>query len=200
MEFFGFDLKELLISAGVAGAWLMLFAESGLFFGFFLPGDSLVFTAGLLASQGYFNAWIFGIGGVVSAVAGNEIGYYFGRKFGPRIFYKEESLFFSKHHILRAQEFYAKHGILTLIAARFMPIVRTFAPILAGVGQMNHRKFFFYNAFGAVLWIGGLTAIGYGAGELIPDIDRYILPIVAGIIVLSLLPGMLNFAIKRKPR
>lgn len=198
MEFLGFDVKELLTTIGIAGAWLVLFAESGLFFGFFLPGDSLVFTAGLLASQGYFDPWLFAAGAIAAAIAGNETGYYFGRAFGPKIFSKEESLFFKKDYMRRAQEFYATHGILTLIVARFMPVVRTFVPILAGVGNMEHKKFLLYNIVGAVLWIGGLTAIGYLAGELIPDIDRYILPIIAGIIVLSFLPGIFKLAQQRK--
>ena len=200
MDFFGFDLKELLISIGIFGAWAILFAESGLFFGFFLPGDSLIFTAGLLASQDYFNVWGFVLGGIIAAITGVEVGYYFGKKFGPKIFNKEESVFFHKDPIRRAQEFYAKHGAITLILARFVPIVRTFAPILAGAGQMDQRKFFFYNVTGAILWIGSLTAVGYFAGELIPDIDRYILPIVALIIFLSILPGIFNLLKQKRAK
>lgn len=193
MDIFGIDIKELLVHLGIWVAFAIIFAESGLLIGFFLPGDSLIFTAGLLASQGYFNLWYFIIGGTLAAIVGDNVGYYFGKRFGPRVFNKEESFFFHKDHIRKAQEFYKKHGPLTIVLARFTPVVRTFAPVLAGVGEMNYRTFFFYNIFGGVIWVFGLSLIGFYAGQYIPDIDKYILPVLAVIIVLSILPGIIGY-------
>ncbi|MBI4948040.1 DedA family protein, partial [Candidatus Berkelbacteria bacterium] len=130
----GFDIQEVLIHLGVWTAFAIIFAESGLLIGFFLPGDSLIFTAGLLASRGYFSLWLLIIGGSVAAILGDNFGYYFGKRYGHRIFNREESFFFHKDHVIRAEEFFKKHGPITIILARFTPVVRTFAPILAGVG------------------------------------------------------------------
>ena len=178
----------LVATFGIVGVFAIVFAESGLFFGFFLPGDSLLFTAGLLASQGYFNVVLLWLGCMLSAILGDSVGYAFGKEVGPKIFFREDSLFFHKKHIDRTRAFYEKHGKKTIILARFVPIVRTFAPILAGVGQMKYRIFISYNVIGGVLWSTLLIFLGWGLGSVIPSIDRYLLPIVLAIIVISFLP------------
>lgn len=198
MEYFGIDLVETIKAVGYAGLFGIVFAETGLFLGFFLPGDSLLFVAGFLASQGFFSPAIL-IGLIfIAAVTGNMAGYEFGRRIGPRIFNREDSLLFKKEHVIRTQRFYEKYGGKTIMIARFMPIVRTFAPILAGVGNMKYRTFFFYNVVGAAVWAGGLILLGYFLGSLVSDIDRYLLPIVLVIIVLSFLPGAVHFYRERK--
>ena len=189
---FDIDLVGLIETVGYLGLFVIVFAESGLFVGFFLPGDSLLFTAGFLASQGYGSIFILAPMCFAAAVLGDLFGYGFGRRVGPRIFTRENSLFFRKAYVARTQEFYARHGGKTLILARFMPVVRTFAPIFAGVGRMRYGEFFFYNVIGGLLWAGGLTVTGYTLGSVIPGIDRYIVPIVAAIIATSVLPPFLH--------
>lgn len=198
MEYFGVDLIELIKAVGYAGLFAIVFAETGLFLGFFLPGDSLLFVAGFLASQGFFSVAILVLLILVAAVTGNMAGYEFGRRIGPRIFNKEDSLLFKKEHIVRTQRFYEKYGGKTIMIARFMPIVRTFAPILAGVANMRYRVFFAYNVAGAVFWVAGLVLLGYFLGSLVTDIDKYLLPIVLAIIVLSFLPGFIHFYQERR--
>lgn len=198
MTIAGLDLQELIVHIGVWVTFLIIFAESGLLIGFFLPGDSLIFTAGLLASQGHFNIWYFLLGGSIAAILGDNVGYAFGRKFGPRFFSRDDSWLFKKDHVEKARDFYEKHGPLTIVLARFTPVVRTFAPILAGVGHMNYRTFLTYNIFGGLLWVWGLGLLGFYAGRLIPDIDKYILPILALIIVASILPGVITAVRSKK--
>lgn len=189
MSFFYYlDPAFLVATFGMLGVFAIVFAESGLFFGFFLPGDSLLFTAGLLASQGHFNILALWLGCVLCAVVGDSIGYTFGRKFGPKIFNREDSFFFHKKHVERTKEFYEKYGRKTIVLARFVPIVRTFAPILAGVGKMEYRTFLSYNIIGGILWTTLLIGLGYGLGTVMPSPDRYLLPIVLLIIVLSFVP------------
>lgn len=200
MNLFGGGLEDTLIKIGLLGAYFILFAESGLLIGFFLPGDSLLFTAGLLASRGYFSIWALVIGGAIAAVIGNQVGYHFGRRFGPRIFSKEESLLFHKDHIIRAENFYEKYGGAALVISRFTPIIRTFVPILAGVGRMNYRKFFLYNIIGGFLWVFGVSFAGYFLGKIVPDIDKYILPIIAVIIILSAITPTWGYLQHRKNR
>jgi len=166
----------------------VVFAESGIFVGFFLPGDSLLFTSGLLASQGILNIYTLVPVVFVAAILGDNIGYTFGRKIGIKIFTKEDSIFFHKDHIARAQHFYEKYGKKTIVLARFIPVVRTFAPILAGVGGMSYQTFLVYNIVGAFFWAVGLTLAGYLLGNLVPNIDKYLFPIIGGIILLSFLP------------
>ncbi len=173
---------------GLIGVLIIVFAESGLFFGFFFPGDSLLFTAGLLASQHLINLEILVTGAFICAVLGDSVGYWFGKKVGPKIFTKEDSIFFHKKHVERAQNFYNKYGNKTIFLARFVPIVRTFAPIVAGVGQMKYKNFLTYNILGGFVWAFGMVLGGYVLGEAIPNIDKYILPIILLIILLSLLP------------
>ena len=144
---FSHDLMALIQAVGLIGVFSIIFAESGLLIGFFLPGDSLLFTAGLLSSPdfGLFNFWVLAIGAWIAAVAGDNVGYEFGRRVGPALFRREQSLFFNPKNILKAQEFYEKHGGKAITLARFIPVVRTFAPIVAGIGKMDHKKFTFFN-------------------------------------------------------
>lgn len=200
-EFFQFLNPQFLISAvGLVGIWAIIFAESGLFFGFFLPGDSLLFTAGIFASQGHFSITLLIIGCIIAAIAGDNFGYYFGKKVGPKIFTRKDSMLFHHEHIVRAQNFFEKHGVKTIVLARFIPIVRTFAPILAGVGGMKYRTFLTYNIIGGILWGGGITILGYFLGRLIPDIDKYLLPIIVVIIVVSLIPVIVEYLKTRRAK
>ncbi len=196
------DLVQIITAIGYVGVFAIVFAESGLFFGFFLPGDSLLFTAGLLASRNLvhpeadpiFDLRVLAIGCFIAAVLGDQVGYTFGRRVGRPLFNREDSLFFHKKHLERAEAFYAKHGGKAIVLARFMPVVRTFAPIVAGVGQMYYPRFLFFNILGGVLWGSGLTTAGYFLGNLIPpkDVDKYLLPIIALIILASVLPPTLH--------
>jgi membrane-associated protein len=186
-DFFS-NLPHFIETVGLFGFFFIVFAESGLFFGFFLPGDSLLFTAGLLSSQGFFNPMVLFIGCAIAAILGDSFGYFFGKKVGPKIFTKEDSFFFRKDHILRTKNFYEKHGKKTVILARFLPIIRTFAPIMAGVGEMHYRTFAYYNIVGGTLWSALVIFLGYFLGSKIPGIDQYIIPIILGIIVVSTAP------------
>lgn len=178
----------LISSIGAIGVVAIIFAESGLFFGFFLPGDSLLFTAGLLASMGQFNVFLLWVGCTFAAIFGDSVGYAFGAKVGPKIFTREDSLFFHKKHVERTQVFYARYGKKTVVLARFVPIVRTFAPILAGVGKMSYRVFLAYNILGGFLWTTLLLFLGFFLGMMIPDPDRYLMPLIFAIIFISFLP------------
>ena len=188
----GVDVVSLIKTVGLLGIALIVFAESGLFIGFFLPGDSLLFTAGFLASQQLLDIrWLILVS-LMGAYLGDSVGYGFGHKIGPKIFKKEDSIFFHKKNILYAQSFYEKYGGKTIILARFMPVVRTFAPILAGVGKMRYHKFIFYNVIGGTLWVLGLSLLGYTLGRTIPNVDHYLLPIIALIILVSVTPTSIH--------
>jgi len=192
------DLVELIKTVGYLGLSGIVFAESGLFFGFFFQGDSLLFTAGFLASQNFLNIWTTVILVFVSAVAGDSVGYAFGKKVGLAIFRKEDSRFFKKEYLNKAEKFYEKNGAKTIIIARFVPIVRTFAPIVAGVGSMNYSKFIKFNLIGGFLWSVGLVGAGYFLGRVIPGVDKYLLPIILLIIILSILPSALHLNKERR--
>lgn len=196
----GFDLVSLIKAAGYLGLFAIIFAESGLFFGFFLPGDSLLFTAGVLASQDYLNIWALCALLFIAAVLGDSVGYAFGNKIGYKIFYKENSLFFNKRHIERAHAFFQKYGRKTVIIARFLPGIRTFIPILAGVGEMHYRTFLSFNMIGAFLWAVGITLLGYFFGNIVPDVDRYLLPVIAGIVIVSVLPTVISILKDKETR
>jgi membrane-associated protein len=198
MTFFGFDLMEIIKTVGYLGLFGIVFAETGLFLGFFFPGDSLLFVAGVLAAQGFFSLPVLLVGLFLSAFAGNLFGYWFGGYVGPKIFAREDSLLFKKSHLLKAQAFYEKYGGKTIVLARFIPIVRTFAPIVAGVAKMHYGTFVFFNFLGALLWSIGLTLLAYFLGSLVQDIDRYLLPIVLLIIFLSVLPGIIELWRERR--
>lgn len=193
------DLVPLIKTVGYVGLFGIVFAESGLFIGFFLPGDSLLFTAGFLASQGFLNIGFLAATTFVAAVLGDGFGYAFGKKLGPSIFKKEDSLFFHKDNLEKARIFYERHGKMTIVIARFLPFIRTFAPILAGVGKMRYKTFLFYNIFGALVWTVGLTTAGYFLGVTIPDAHKYVFIIVAVILILSVFPPALHI-IKNKQR
>ncbi len=193
-----FDLIALIKTAGYLGIFAVIFAESGLFIGFFFPGDSLLFTAGFLASQGYLQIGVLIALTVVAAIVGDSFGYAFGYRVGPMIFNREDSVIFHKDNLLYAQAFYEQYGKKTIILARFLPAVRTFAPILAGVGKMRYRTFLSYNIIGGAVWGIGVPALGYYLGRSIPNIDHYLLPIIGLIIVLSVLPTA--FQILREPQ
>jgi len=185
--------RETLQHIGHFGIFAIIFAESGILAGFFLPGDSLLFTAGLLASAGYLNLYYLLIGGTIAAITGDSFGYYIGKRFGPKVFVKEDSRLFHKDHIDKAKEFFNKYGPITIFLARFIPFIRTFAPVLAGVGQMKYTTFISYNIFGGISWVFSMTLLGYFLGELIPDIDRYVIPIVGVIIIISLIPAAIGY-------
>jgi membrane-associated protein len=195
-----FDLIPLIKASGYAGLFGIIFAESGLLIGFFLPGDSLLFTAGFLSSQGFLNPAILSALTFIAAVFGDNVGYSFGKKVGPMIFKKKESLLFNKENLEYAKTFYEKHGPKTIVLARFMPVIRTFAPILAGVGKMNYKTFFFYNLAGGFLWTFGIVWGGYYLGNTIPNVDKYLLPIIAGIILLSISPSVFHILKNKKTR
>ncbi|MEI8327531.1 MAG: VTT domain-containing protein [Candidatus Taylorbacteria bacterium] len=180
----------LISTLGLLGVITIIFLETGAFFGFFFPGDSLLVTAGFFASQGHLSIAALLIFTFLAAVIGDSVGYAFGKKIGPSIFTKDDSMFFNKKYILRAQEFYNKHGRMTIILARFVPIVRTFAPIIAGVGSMKYRTFITFNIIGGLLWTWSMLLIGYGFGSIVPDPDRYIIPLVLVIIFISAAPGI----------
>lgn len=190
---FHFDFVSLIETVGYAGLFAIIFAESGVLLGFFLPGDSLLFTAGFLASQGILSLPVLLIGCFIAAVLGDNFGYYFGKRFGRNIFNREDSMFFHKDHITRAQKFYEKHGAKTIVLARFIPIVRTFAPVVAGIGKMDYKVFLTYNLIGGLIWAVGVQVAGYYLGKLIPDVDKYLLPIVVVIVLSSVAPHIWHF-------
>ncbi len=188
------NLILLIKTVGLVGVYAIIFAESGLLIGFFLPGDSLLFTAGILASQGLFDIYLLVIGVFAAAVFGDSVGYSFGKKVGPKIFSREDSMFFKKDHLNKAQAYYEKYGAKTIVLARFIPIVRTFAPIVAGAGNMHYSTFITYNLIGGALWAIGMSLAGFFLGSSIPDIDKYLLPIILLIVLLSVLPPAIEFA------
>jgi len=194
------DLVELVRTIGYVGVFFMVFAESGLFFGFFFPGDSLLFTSGFLASQEILSIWVIVPLVVVGAVGGDSAGFWIGNKLGRWLMRQKESFFFKKEYIEKAQVFYNKHGGKALILARFVPAVRTFVPIAAGMADMHYGDFIKYNVVGGLLWGAGMTLAGYFLGSMIPGVDRYLLPIVVLIILVSVMPGMWHMRrdIKRK--
>jgi membrane-associated protein len=183
-----YALDDLIRWGGYVLLVAIVFTETGLLIGFFLPGDSLLITAGLVAAAGGLDIWLLNALLIVAAIAGDSVGYAIGYRTGPRIFRKEESRWFSRRHLLRTKEFYERHGGKTIVLARFIPIIRTFAPVVAGVAQMEYRRFLFYNVFGGIGWVVGLTWAGYVLGQTIPNIDRHIHVVVGVVIVLSVLP------------
>jgi membrane-associated protein len=182
------------------GLFAIIFAESGLLIGFFLPGDSLLFTAGLLSSEDKFglNFPVILVGCFIAAVVGDQVGYMFGKRVGPSLFRRENSRLFKQQYVDRTKDFFEEHGPKTIMIARFVPIVRTFAPILAGVGEMRYATFLRYNVIGGFVWAVGVTTAGYVLGSTIPSIDRYLLPIIFVIVLLSVIPPFLEWRKHRK--
>lgn len=173
-----FDVEKLIQSGGIVLIGAIVFAESGLLIGFFLPGDTLLFSAGFFAAQDKLPlAWLL-IVVVISAIVGDNVGYSLGRRTGHRIFRKKDGIIFRQEYLSRAEKFYEDHGGKTIIFARFIPIVRTFAPVIAGAAKMDRNRFFLFNVIGASFWGIGVTLLGYWLGNKIPNIDTYILPAV----------------------
>jgi membrane-associated protein len=190
-------LVHLVEYVGYPGLFAAVFLESGVFFGFFLPGSSMLFTAGLLATQGLFNIWVLIPLLTLAAVLGDSAGYWFGNYVGVSLFFKKDSRFFKHEYLEYAKDFYDKHGVQAVILARFIPIVRTFAPIIAGIANMRYRTFLAYNVAGGFLWAAGVVFLGYFLGRRIPLITQYITPIVVIIIIVSLIPILWEL---RKPK
>jgi len=198
------DPKELLETFGMVGLFLIVFAESGLLIGFFLPGDSLLFTAGLFAAGVHeeisLNIGVILVGCFVSAVAGDSVGYAFGKKVGPSLFRRPDSRIFKQEYVEKARGFFEKYGAKAIVIAGFVPIVRTFAPILAGVGEMPYRTFVTFNVVGGCLWAVGVTLLGYTLGETFPWIEDYLLPVIGVIILLSILPIVVEYVKHRREK
>ena len=192
-----FDLigqaEGLLLGFGYFALFGIVFAESGLFFGFFLPGDSLLFTAGLIASRGIFDIKVALVGTAISAILGDQVGYWMGNKFGRRFFNKPGSFFRNPQHVEEAEAFYAKHGKIAIVIARFVPVVRTFAPIVAGIGSMEYRTFIAYNIIGGVLWSAVFLLGGYFLGSVLPDAGNIMAGIVLAIVVITTFPIVIEF-------
>jgi len=183
------DLKELIEAVGYFGIFAIIFAETGLLIGFFLPGDSLLFTAGFVASQDILNIWILIPVCFIAAVTGDAVGYAFGKRVGRNLFRKEESRLFKPANLVRAEAFMETKGGIAIILARFIPFARTFVPIVAGISSMKYTHFLMYNVVGAVLWAIGLPLAGYYLGSAIPNIEHYLLPVVILVIIISLIPS-----------
>ncbi|HWO07558.1 MAG TPA: HAD-IIB family hydrolase [Candidatus Paceibacterota bacterium] len=190
--FFGFDLTQAIEVLGYPGIFAIILAESGIFFGVSLPGGSLLFTAGLLASQGFLNIYILLAVVIVAAVLGDSIGYWFGAWVGPALWRRPDGRFYKKRYLEQTRVFFDQHGARTIFLARFIPIIRTFAPILAGVAKMEYRTFFFYNMLGAFVWGGGFVLAGYLLGEAIPGIKEYLEYAILAIIVVTTIPFLLH--------
>ena len=194
------DLRGLVQWAGYVGLTAIIFSETGLLIGFFLPGDSLLVTAGLLASQPGFglNVYVLALILSVAAIVGDSVGYAIGRATGPRIFTRQDSLLFNRKHLLRAHAFYERHGGKTIVLARFMPIVRTFAPVVAGVADMRYASFVAYNVIGGLLWVWTMLFTGYFLGRWVPGIDKHIESVILIVIFLSILPGIIGWLRERR--
>ena len=188
------DLPGLVAWAGYAGMATIVFTETGLFFGFFLPGDSLLVTAGLLSSQGLpLNIFELGLLLTCAAILGDNTNYWVGHLTGAKIFTREDSLLFRKKHVERAHEFYVKHGPKTVVLARFMPIIRTFAPLVAGVGKMDYRTFFTFSVLGGTAWIWSMLMLGFFLGAKVPGVAKHIELVIIAVIFLSILPGIISW-------
>jgi len=193
------DVRQLVQAGGYVGLTLIIFSETGLLIGFFLPGDSLIVTAGLLAAQPQFglHIWLLGLLLTIAAILGNTLGYAIGKYSGPRLFTRDDSLLFKKKHLFRAREFYEKHGGKTLVLARFMPIVRTFVPVVAGMAGMEYKSYTAYNVLGAVMWIWSMLFVGFVLGRYIPGVEHHIEKVIIAVIIVSLLPGLISWRRER---
>ena len=189
-----YDVEFLVRTGGLLALIVIVFVETGLLVGFFLPGDSLLVTAGIFAARGDLDLVILNTSLSLAAIVGDSVGYWIGARTGPRIFTREDSLFFNRKHLISAKEFYDRHGGFTIFIARFMPIIRTFAPVVAGVAGMQYRKFIAYNVFGGIFWVLTMTLAGYFLGTFIPNIQERIHVVIVIVIVLSLLPAIIKFA------
>jgi membrane-associated protein len=195
-----YNVPELVRLMGHYGLPLIIFSETGLMVGFFLPGDSLLVTAGLFAARGDLRIVLLCVSMTLAAIIGNSTGYWFGNRAGHALFKREDSLLFRRQHLLRAQEFYAKHGGAAIFLAQLMPIVRTFTPVVAGAAEMNYRRFFTYNVLGAIFWVNSMTLAGYYLGRAIPHLEERIHIVVAVVILLSLLPALVTWLRERRKK
>jgi membrane-associated protein len=186
------DVRGLIQLGGLLAVFVIVFVETGLFVGFFLPGDSLLVTAGIFAATGDLSVIALLAGASLCAVAGDQLGYWIGRKAGHALYDRPDSRFFKRKHLERAHAFYEKHGAKTIVLARFIPIVRTFAPAVAGAARMSYRGFVVYNVVGGVLWVWSTVLLGYFLGRVVPGIERYIHVVIAVVIFLSILPGLIE--------
>jgi membrane-associated protein len=186
-------LMQIVRLIGYPGLFAVVFLESGVFFGFFLPGSSMLFTAGLLATRGFFDVWILIPLLTLAAALGDSAGYWFGNRVGVRLFLRPNSRFFKHEYLERAKIFYDKHGVRTVVFARFVPVVRTFVPIIAGIVNMRYRTFLTYNIIGALAWAAGVTFLGYYLGEKVPFVQQYLTPIILLIIVVTCIPLVWEF-------
>ncbi len=188
-----YDVEGIIRWGGLLMLVAIVFAETGLMIGFFLPGDSLLVTAGVFAAAGHLDIISLLFWVTLAAVVGDQLGYYIGYRTGPRIFRRQDSLLFKRDHVLRARDFYERHGGKTIILARFIPVIRTFAPVVAGVGQMEYRRFVSFNVIGGFLWVWSMTLLGVTLGNVIPDIDRHIHVVIAVVVFLSILPAIIEY-------
>ncbi|MEK7378315.1 MAG: VTT domain-containing protein, partial [Candidatus Binatota bacterium] len=189
-----YDVESLVRVGGLAALTAIVFTETGLFVGFFLPGDSLLVTAGIFAAKGDLELWTLNTVLSLAAILGDTTGYVIGFKTGPMIFRREDSLFFHRKHLITAKQFYDRYGGFTIFIARFIPILRTFAPVVAGVGKMQYSRFIAYNVFGGIFWVFSMTFAGYFLGRMVPNIEEQIHVVIAIVIFLSLLPGIIKLA------
>ena len=195
-----YSLDDLVRWGGYVVLFAIVFTETGLLIGFFLPGDSLLITAGIVAAAGGLNIWWLNLLLIVAAITGDSVGYAIGLRLGPRLFTRPQSLLFNPRHIERTRVFYTRHGPKTIVIARFVPIVRTFAPVVAGVGQMEYRRFIFYNVAGGIGWVTSMTWAGYVLGRAIPNLGSYIHLVVGIVIVLSVIPIVIEILRERRRR
>ncbi len=193
-----FDLEELAITAGYIGLFVIIYAETGLLIGFFLPGDSLLVTTGLLAERGHFSVFILIPLLVVAAIAGDATGYQIGRAAGPRLFNRDDSRWFKRSHLERAQDFYDRHGGKTIVIARFLAIVRTFAPTVAGAARMGYPQFALYNMVGGSLWVSSMILLGFAFGSALPNPDILFILAVGLVILASIAPGLWHLYRERR--
>ena len=177
---------------GYVALSIIIFSETGLLIGFFLPGESLLVSAGLIASRGILDVWYMCLILSVAAILGQTVGYAIGQAAGPRLFAREDSMFFKRSHLQRAHDFYEKHGGLTIVLARFMPIVRTFVPVVAGAARMSYKPFQLYNVIGGIAWVCGMLMIGFGLGRYVPGIDKNIDKVIIVVIAVSLAPAVIG--------
>ncbi|HVU52963.1 MAG TPA: VTT domain-containing protein [Polyangia bacterium] len=199
-----YDVQGIITWGGLAALVLIIFAETGLLVGFFLPGDSLLVTAGIYCTSvepgkaPLLSLPLVLFLPMIAAIVGDTVGYWIGAKSGPALFNREQSLLFSRKHLLRTKEFYERHGGKTIIVARFLPFVRTFAPVVAGIGQMNYRRFLSFNVFGGVGWVFSMVMIGFSLSTIFPNLNKQIDKVIIVIIFVSLIPGAISWLTSRK--
>jgi membrane-associated protein len=195
-----YDVELLVRVGGLAGLTAIVFVETGLLVGFFLPGDSLLVTAGLFAARGDLEVVPMIVVLSIAAIIGDTVGYNIGARAGPKLFTRPDSLLFNRKHLITTKEFYERHGPFTIVIARFIPILRTFAPVVAGIGAMEYKRFIVYNIAGGIGWVVTTVLGGYFLGQMVPNIHDHIHKVIAVVIVLSLLPAIIKVAKEKLKR